>query len=396
VSFCAVLLVLACPGPATGAGGAQESALAPILKRLPMELPSDETRRWRDYEEGSDLASYGVSEATARAILGLREHYLERRYPRVLSGLYEVLEAEADLPEALSMLGLSYFRLRRYGDAAHVYERLLAASPKLRGRTLALGHCYYSLGDYPKAREHYLSLRALRPQDGAVQRGLALAQYRLGEEDVALELFEDLLARELEVSESHYWLGRIHYDGGEPEKARPHAAALVELQPFDNRAWYLWMQVLYDLGEDEAAREAEVRWREIDRATQELRRIDAQLALEPERFDLLLRKVEVNRELGNLEGVRATVPKMLRVTPHDVDGVALHGFAIDLLMGMGDREGALWVAGVMETRYAEEKAAWDKLVLLYGVLRMRTDQIRAGRRADELAKQGGDVEDGGL
>ncbi len=367
----------------------QEPEIPAILKRLPSELPRDEDGRWKTYAEGSELAKYGISRETAQRILGLREDYLAKRYPRVIEGLFAILQEDPDLPEALSVLGLTYFRLRRYGDAAYVYERLLEAVPRLRERTLALGHCYYSLGDYERARDHYLALRALRPQEGAIQRGLALTRFRLGQEDEALRLFEDLLKREIEVSESHYWIGRIHYDAGDPEEAFSHAQVLIELQPFDNRAWYLWMQVLYDLGKEEKAQAAEVRWREIDRATQELRKIDASLAMQPERFDLLLRRVEVNRGLGDLAAVRASVPSMLRVVPKNVDPVPLHTFAIDVLMGMGDREGALWVAGVMEKRFADDVRVWEKLGVLYGSLRLRTEQINASRRARELKGEDG-------
>ncbi|MAB79864.1 MAG: hypothetical protein CMJ89_10975 [Planctomycetes bacterium] len=366
----------------------ERSELPAILGRLPTELPRAEAGRWSDYGAASDLALYGVKREIAEELVRVREDYLAKRYPRVLEILFAALETEPDLPEALSMLGLTYFRLRRYGDAAEVYERLIEATPKLLYRTLALGHCYYSLGFYERARDHYLKLYALRPEDGAVQRGLALARLRLGEEADALRIFEGLLKRGAEVSESHYWIGRIYFDGGESAKAFPHAEKLITLEPFDNRAWYLWMQVLYDLGREEDGRAAEDRWREIDRATQDLRKIDASLALQPGRFDLLSRKVELHRELGNLEGVREALPLMLAARPEEVDEVSLRIFALDVLAALGDPQGMRWASRELEANCPNDLRTWQRLELHYGSVRQRIDQIRAGRRVQELRESG--------
>jgi len=392
------LVALAClaqetSGQASGATEDAGSALPPILLSSPGELPRAKAGRWSGYD-GTDLQALGVEREIFDVLQRAQTRYLARDYPGALEPLFQALRSEPDLPEALSLAGLVYFRLRRYGDAVLLYERLVEVAPKLVGRTLALGHGYYSLGDYARARAHYLRLKELRPNDPSVQRALGLTLYRLGDEEAALAIFEALLERGAELDKARYWLGRIRYERGEPELALEHVKALDALTPYDVRTWYLRMQVLYDLGREEEARAAESRWREVDLLTQELRKVDGLLGIQPGRFDLLSRKFELHARLGDAFSARAVLPRLVEARPPEVAEAGLYLGTLETLLGLGDTAGALAAARTLEQRCPDDLATWKRLELLYASMRMRTDQVRAARRVRELASPPGETDDG--
>jgi len=369
--------------------GAQEDPPAPpaaleipaVLARTPDSLPRAEPGRWEGY--GGERAPR-VERAVVERLERCGELYRARQFPRALEELYALLEDEPDFPDALIVLGTTYFRMRRYGDAALAFERALDRAPVLVGRTQALAHCYYTLGDYASARAHYA--RVLEPEPGrpAARRGLALAYLRMGEDERARELLESLVAERPDFPEARYWLARIHFDAGEAERARPHAAAAIELQPHDVRSWYLWMEVLFELGEEEDAAQARTRWEELDGLAQELRRVEAVLVNHPERFDLHGRAVELRRAMGDVEGVREGLDRLLAARPADVGELEVRIFALDVLTSLGDAAGARRAAELLEERCGAEAGAWRRLEVWYASVRDRVGQVRASRRRAEL------------
>ena len=75
-----------------------------------------------------------------RALAGAEESYRDRDLPAAVEELYRALTLEPDLPPAWLLLGTAYFRLRRYEDSIHCFERLLSLAPEQVWRTQALGH----------------------------------------------------------------------------------------------------------------------------------------------------------------------------------------------------------------------------------------------------------------
>ncbi|MEX1025373.1 MAG: tetratricopeptide repeat protein, partial [Planctomycetota bacterium] len=174
----AVLLVACCAVPAL----AQTHPPA-ALERLPSELPRAATDAWTESLAGGevDLAP-AASDALARA----QRAYRSGDYPSAVEFAFAALEAEPDLPPALTLLGTTYFRLQRYGDTATCFERFCEVAPGELWRTQALGHAYYSLGRYERAHAHYQRVIATGRAGIDALRGRGLAELRLGREEEGL------------------------------------------------------------------------------------------------------------------------------------------------------------------------------------------------------------------
>ena len=374
--------------PAQRAAGAP--APAAVLARRPGELPRAEPGTWSRFygaERGSMPGLETLDPAHRASVERAEQAYSEGDYPSALEELFDVLERAPDLPPAWLVLGTTYFRLRRYEDSIHAYRRLLEVAPGELWRTQALGHGLYSLGDYAEARAHYAAVLEVLPESREARRGLALSHMRLGDEAEALRLLAKTLESDAADFEALYWTARILFENDRAGEALGFAERASAVDPFDPRPWYLLTQVLYELGEDTQARSTEERWRALDRTVQELRVVEALLRTEPHRFDLWGRRVELHRSIGHLEEVRRGLERLFRVRPSDVDPFGLFGWAMDLLVELGDAEGARAVAAMLEEALPEDPRTWEKLQGFYAHQRDRLGQLRAARRASELAER---------
>ncbi|QDU69221.1 tetratricopeptide repeat protein [Engelhardtia mirabilis] len=352
-----------------------------ILKRTPDELPRASGEPWAGlFELGSDQAiAEHLGEETVRALGEIELAYRASDFPATLEGLYVLLEAQPDLPPALVILGTTYFRLRRYGDAVVAYERLLEVSPSQVWRTQALGHAYYSLGEYERARDHYDAVLAAQPEPSSeAVRGLALANLRLGEEDRALELFDRVLELDPSNWEAQAWIAQVRFDRGEVDLARTAAEAARALAPHEPRPWYILTNVLYDLGLDEQAEATEERWRELDSLAQGTRRVRSMLMFQPDSYALAVELVELCRQSGDRAGVREGLDRMVHNRPNDIRQVDVYIFALDCLQEIGDHAAADVAAEALATDCADEVDTWRRLETYYAMRRDRKRQIEAG------------------
>ena len=139
------------------------AALALLLalqSALPRELPRAEPGRWAEWKPDAPIPAE-VQAAFARGV----EAYHTGDQDTALKELYDVLRRAPDYPAALYQAGIACFRLRRYGDAAELFERFVAAVPSEVGATRVLGHCYYSVGEYRRAAAHYERVRVVASDD---------------------------------------------------------------------------------------------------------------------------------------------------------------------------------------------------------------------------------------
>lgn len=369
-------------------GPANESAA--ILARTPDELPRAEAGRWDGLFDAGDA---GVVEAldpeVLRGMVSSEQAYRAGDLPAALEGLYDVLEAEPDLPPALLILGTTYFRLRRYGDTVVAFERLLEVAPTEAWRTQALAHAYYSLGDYERALPHYERVidgqRAVGSEvSPEALRGFALTHLRLGDEERALALLADVVAADPTNWEAHAWSAQIRFDRGELEEARTSAEAARTLAPHEPRPWYVLANVLFELGEDEQADAVEARWRELDSLAQSIRRVRGQLLYQPGSYALAIELVELSRQAGDIDGVREGLDRAIRVIPPDIRRVDVYVYALDTLLAVGDTIAAANAAEALAITCADEADAWRRLELYYALTRDRKRQIEAGEKARRL------------
>lgn len=376
----AALLALALHAPCLAQEAAAAPARAEVLARDPASLPRAAANRWSAWKPTDAVpdALQGTMREGTRA-------YFAGDYASALASYWDMLQREPDFPPALYQLGVTYFRLRRYGDCARTLERFLAAVPSAVGATQALAHSYYSLGDYERALAQYEAVLGADATSVEALRGYALSHMRLGHLERALELFDACLAKSPEHLEVLFWRGQTLFDLGRIEDARAAAEAARELDPFDPRAWFLLSQVHFEVGEDEAAAAAETRFSELNLHAQKVRTLEGLLLYEPRRVDLWRRLFDVERSAGNTAGAIEALQGSLRALPQDLD---VRLFALQSFSDLGERARSMEIAGTIERDFAEEPDAWLALRDFYGSLGDRVRQVRAGERYLRL---GGDT-----
>ena len=368
----AVLLALLAIAPADGGTASREDTPAAVLRRDPRALPRAGPGRWKDFGGNPEKQPSGVPPGMREAILAIRE----RDLPRSLELLYGVLDAEPEYPPALYELGVVYFRLQRYGDAAAAIERFLAVAPAMIGRTRVLGHCYYSLGDYARAKEHYERVLAVSPREVEALRGLALSELHLGVPGKAEPLLEKVLEIEPGHAEAWTWKAQVLLELERPDDALAAALRARELDPWQPRAWFLSGRILLDLGREAEGRAAQERYRVLSAAAQEASRIEGRLEYAPHDVALLRRLVDVHESTGNVAAARRALAHLALEAPADVE---LRILAVDVLERMRDREGARLAAEALAQRCAEEWRTWERLERYFA----RTGQLRERLEAGE-------------
>jgi len=376
-------LLLVIPAIAQGptAARAQAPPAASIgpdtLRRDPRALEKAEPGRWRDF--GADL-----DEQAGKTPAGMRGAVLaihERNLPLALERLYGVLDAEPEFPPALYEMGVVYFRLQRYGDAAVTLERLLEVAPAMLPRTRVLGHCYYSLGEYARAKSHYERVLAVSPREVEAMRGLALSEFHLGAPEKADTLLDTLLVIEPRHAEAWGWKAQVLLDLERPEAALSAASRARDLDPWQPRPWFLIGRILLDQGREEEGLAAQERYRALSAAAQAVNTIEGRLEYAPHDPGLLRRLVEVHESTGNVPSARRALARLVAERPTDVD---LRILAVDVLERMRDPEGAQIAAEELANRCSGEWRAWERLERFYARTGRMQDRLQAGEKARRL------------
>lgn len=351
--------------------------LAAVLRRDPRNLRKAEADRWRGFGGDPDEPQGQVPAGMRDAVLAIHE----RDLPRALERLYGVLDAEPEFPPALYEMGVVYFRLQRYGDAAASLERFVAVAPALVGRTRVLGHCYYSLGQYPCAKEHYERVLAVSPREVEALRGLALSELHLGAPEKAETLLETLLDIEPGHAEAWAWKAQVLLDLDRLEAALSAAVHARELDPWQPRPWFLSGRILLDLGREEEGLAAQERYRALSVAAQEVHSIESRLEYAPHESGLLGRLVELHESTGNIPSARQALARLAVEKPTEVD---LRILAVDVLERMRDSEGVQIAAEALAQRCAEEWKAWERLERYYARTGQLQERLQAGEKARRL------------
>ncbi|MFN0009523.1 MAG: tetratricopeptide repeat protein [Planctomycetota bacterium] len=376
-----LLLVISALAPGLVAPSAQTptaaSAGMEALRRDPRTLEKAEPGRWRDFGVDSDEQSGVVPAGMRDAVLAIHQ----RDLPLALERLYGVLEKEPDYPPALYEMGVVYFRLQRYGDAAATLERLLEAAPALLARTRVLGHCYYSLGDYARAKEHYQRVLALSPREIEAIRGLALSELHLGAPEQAEKLLDELLGIDPRHAEAWAWKAQVLLDLERPDAALAAASRARDLDPWQPRPWFLLGRILLDLGREKEGVEAQERYRALSAAAQEAHTIESRLEYAPHDPVLLRRLVDIHASTGDIRSARRALARLVVERPTDVD---LRILAVDVLERMRDAEGARIAAEALADRCSGEWKTWERLERYYARTGRLQERLQAGEKARRL------------
>lgn len=111
------------------------------------------------------------------------------RVKEAFAALRSVLDRRPEEPRALALLGLAYFRERKFEDARKTYEKLVELDPEDASYRLNLGLVYLKLGDATAAIAELTRSRQLDPSQVRAVSYLGLAHARAGDYAKAYEAF---------------------------------------------------------------------------------------------------------------------------------------------------------------------------------------------------------------
>lgn len=342
------------------------------LDRDPVALPRSEADAWGQW--GAEDAQ---PEALREVITQMTATYRAGELPRALGSILDGLELVPEYPPLLHQGGVIYFKLRRYEDSRELFERFLRVAPDLIEQTRALGHCYYTLGEYEKARVHYELVLAKAPKMVEARRGLALALLRSGDADGALRELQRVVEAAPKHADAWTWIAQVHFDEDRAKEAQSHIEKALELDRFAPRGWFLKAQISWELGLDEVGDSAHERYRELDRVSQEVRAIEARLALDPHQVPLLLALIEAHRSVGNYAAVRQAGARLFREDPDD-HSLRIH--LLDVLSELGDMQGAQLCALSLEKVAGDDAVSWKRLENFWKLVGNRRKSTEAAER----------------
>jgi len=114
--------------------------------------------------------TYGLPTLSVVLILGFLDGlalYCAAKYPH---------ENRAREATDFAQIGITDYRMGRYGEAASQFEMEAAKNPRSAEIMYDLGNCYFQQGKFPQAVDAFQKALALKPEDADTQANLRLAQ----------------------------------------------------------------------------------------------------------------------------------------------------------------------------------------------------------------------------
>lgn len=220
----------------------EEAALRPILGQSYSDLATAEAMQ-RKYPEA--LQNYESAEKWDDTISGLYKNlglaaYRGANYAEAARGLAKAVAANPETPALRAMLGMSYFQLQRYGDAATAFYPLGEAGMQ----DAAVGYAWaYSLmkdGDLKHATEVLTAYQA-RPLPNAALLLVGQLWAQIGDYDRATATMRQILASDPSFRRAHYTIGLADIQAQKWADARAELNAELKIEPGD-------ADTLYNLG----------------------------------------------------------------------------------------------------------------------------------------------------
>lgn len=349
-----------------------DESIPAVLLRNPRELPRAEAGAWSEWAPDQPMPQSHGARITAAA-----RAYGRRELPVALDHMLGVLDELPDFPPLVHQSGVIYFKLRRYGDAQEMFERFVRVAPAQIEQTRALGHCYYSLGNYEDARSHYAKVLEKAPDMVEARRGLALSNMRLGDHETALRELGLVVEQDPTHADAWTWIAQIQYDQERLEEARAAIEEAQKIAPFDSRSWFLLAQVHYENGEDEEGDRAHERYSKLNAVAQEVRYLEARLAIDPHQPDVLRKLAQLHHSIGDQDSVRRVFALLIREDPK---GIPIRIEILNELVTMNDSDGAKAAALSLEQVAGDDPIAWKKLETFWGRVGNRVKQVEAAEK----------------
>lgn len=281
----------------------------------PAALPRADAGRWSSWVSAEAPSASDSSDY----MIGLRA-YSSGDLPLALKHAFKALQREPDYPPALLLGAACLYRLRHYGDAIELYERLLEHVPSDLVRTRQLGHCYHALGRSAEALAHYDRLLVARPKDLAVWRARGVVRFRLGDAAGALEDLDAVLAQRPEDGEALYWRASVLYDEERTEQALAAARLACKAVPFRSRGWFLLAQAANEAGQATEAGAARAQHARLLQVEAGLGPLEQRLLREPGNLANLESLAKLVLSCGDLRRCEALYARLLRAAEAAGDG----------------------------------------------------------------------------
>ncbi|MBZ0114661.1 MAG: tetratricopeptide repeat protein [Thermoanaerobaculia bacterium] len=255
---------------------------------------------------------------------------------RARTQLQEALKSAPDNAIALYNLGLVDSRAGRSDDAIAHFERLLAIDagtpgtlePQLRARTLSsLGLLYYDKNFLEDARTHFTEATRLDPQSEGAWNNLGLTLRRLDRETEAIQAFQK--AAQIAPDDPSI-VSNLASSFIRAEKWLEAVSLLIDVterNPVDGLSWLNLALAQRGMGNIEGARES-------------LSRV---MALDPENRDHLASQAStylavIEHDAGNMPATIAAANKAVNLDPQNLDAWVYLGLA---QLASDDATGAL-------------------------------------------------------
>jgi len=123
---------------------------------------------------------------------------------KVPHGLHELVRLDPDSADALLTLGVAYFRLNQYLDAANAFESVIPARPRSAQAHTRLGFTYSQMNLQRDAVESFKKAISYHPDLAQAHWGLGLAYRQLGFHEEAITYFTEVVRLRPNFADARY------------------------------------------------------------------------------------------------------------------------------------------------------------------------------------------------
>ena len=153
--------------------------------------------------------------------------------------LKPVIEQHPDDPEAVQLLGLSYYYLGRTQDAIPLLERVHGWFPKANvDASYVLGISYLRVSDYEKARKAFAEMYGIAPDSAAGHLVFARMLLREGYDPIAEQELLKAAALDPRLPGVHLFLGEVYTYKAQMDKAIAELKQELAINPVNAEALY--------------------------------------------------------------------------------------------------------------------------------------------------------------
>lgn len=183
-----------------------------------------------------DLRPNAEAEAVRVANNGLAEAHKEN-YKAAIQDYKRAVALDPDLPGLYLNLGLAWFKLGNFTEAAKAFEQANRKTPSEQGSTL-LAMSEFGLGRYREASARLASLAAANPDNTELGYWLAKCYLWSGQYKAATDLVHSIIERHPDSAAVHMLLGEAYdADDRTPEAIAEYQAA-VQADPNEPTAHF--------------------------------------------------------------------------------------------------------------------------------------------------------------